>query len=157
MPDVVTALPRIAAARLPAGYTLMLWGAHPFGLNTAALAMLSRSSEYRWAAPASIGRRPALQWIGPGPDAIRLRGVVLPLYRGRLDVLDDLRRAAEAGETGRIVSGAGRVYGIYALKRIDAEEDALLQDGRPRRMRWTIEMHKSADSAPAGYLEGLAG
>ncbi|MCL6285588.1 phage tail protein, partial [Ruegeria sp. 2012CJ41-6] len=63
---------------------MMMLGAYPFMLDTAAYQRLSRVSSYRWKQQDRIGRKPAQHYVGPGADRITLRGEILPHWKGGL-------------------------------------------------------------------------
>ena len=49
-----------------------------FSLPTAAYQEFTHAAEYRWAAQERLGRLPARQYLGPGPETVSLSGVIHP-------------------------------------------------------------------------------
>lgn len=58
---------------------VMMLGAYPFMLDTAAYQQLKRSSKYRWKELDRIARKPAQQYLGLGADQITLSGESCPI------------------------------------------------------------------------------
>lgn len=67
---------------------MMMLGAYPFMLDTAAYQKLKRVSTYRWKQQDRIGRKPGQQFVGPGADQITLQGEILPHWKGGYGQLD---------------------------------------------------------------------
>ena len=154
--DVLDSLPEQALEQIPAGGALLMYGRLPFGLGSASLAELRRSSAYRWQASDLVGRRPGYQFTGPGAETVRLRGVIMPAYRGGADALELFRAAALEGTPRRLVSGTGDVYGSFVLLRVGEERVRLVSDGRARRIGWEMEFARYDAVAAPGYLASLA-
>lgn len=70
---------------------MMALGPYRFSLSTAAFQELEHTSAWRWPSIERIGQRPALQYVGPGEDTIRMRGTIYPHFRGGLGQLSEMR------------------------------------------------------------------
>lgn len=120
--------------------TMMALGAYRFGLTTAAYQELERRSAYRWESQARIGRHPVLQFVGEGHTDITLRGIIYPYFRGGLGQVDRLRAQAGQGVPLPLISGLGRVIGLFAVMRLDDVETYFTSGGSPRKIEFTIEL-----------------
>ena len=98
---------------------MMALGGYRFAIGTAAFQTLRRATEYRWAQMNRIGRRPAMQYVGPGVESIDLDGVIYPHFRGGLRQVEAMRAEARLGLPLMLVSGTGYGLGL-ALARTAA-------------------------------------
>jgi len=119
---------------------------------------LERSFEYRWEPQPRIGRRPALQWLGPGVETVTLNGVIYPRDpRTRGDQgfaqLEQMRAEAMQGIPRGVASQLGRYYGQWCITNITDVQTFFFRDGRPQRVEFTIEM---AAYGPDGFAGGGA-
>ena len=131
---------------MPANIMLAL-GDYRFSIEAAAYQELVRATEYRWAASARIGRRPARQFVGIGEDTIELRGTVYPHYRGGLGQLAALRAEAGRGVPLPLVSGAGEVMGDWVIERVEETQQEFWADGSPRRQEFRLELAAYGEDA----------
>lgn len=53
-------------------------GPYRFSVSSLNIEELDRSWEYRWEAVNRVGARPAMQFIGPGEETVRLKGLIYP-------------------------------------------------------------------------------
>lgn len=132
------------------GGVLMMLGAFEFSLGTATYQEFRRTTEYRWPSQERIARGPALQWVGPGEDAITLEGVLYPDYWGGPEQLDALRTAAAAGAPQMLVAGTGVVFGQWVVERIEEHGTVFHADGRARKIEFTLGLKRYWDDAPPG-------
>lgn len=145
-----------AAATVPVAQSMLTIGAVVLGVSTVAVDRLRRRTEYRWPSQERVGRRPALQSLGPGADTITLDGVIFPAYRGRPSVVRDaLRQAAAAGAPLVVTDATGAVYGKWCVVSVEESRSGLYADGAPRKVEWTVELSHYGDDAPTGRLDGI--
>lgn len=117
-------------------------GMFAFSLDTLAYQEFSRRTDWKHGRTSRVGARDANQFTGPGLDSISLRGFLLPEFAGDPESLEDLREMAGGGEAFPLVDGTGRVYGDFIITGIDEGQTLFFQDGRPRRIEFTIDITK---------------
>lgn len=115
-------------------------GLYQFSLNSAAYQRLSRSTEYRWARQARIGSNDALQFTGTGPETIDLEGVIYPHFRGGLGQLDEMRLQASLGIPLPLVSGTGRLLGVWCIESISEGQTVFARQGVPHRVDFSMKL-----------------
>ena len=119
---------------------MMQLGFLQFSLDTAAYQRLSRSTEYRWARQPRIGSNDAMQFTGYGPETIELEGVVYPHFKGGLKQVDRMRTQASIGIPLSLVSGAGRVLGLWVVEAISEGQEVFEKKGIPLRQNFTMRI-----------------
>ena len=119
---------------------MMQLGFFQFSIDDAAYQRLSRSTEYRWARQARIGTNDALQFTGLGPETIELEGVIYPHFRGGLDQIDRMRNQATIGIPLPLVSGIGRVLGVWVVEGITEGQEVFAAQGIPHRQDFTMRL-----------------
>ena len=128
---------------------MLTFGTVAFSVAQAAYQVLRRATRYRVPAHERVGARIAYQYTGPGEDGITLSGTIMPTYRGRPGVLDDLRDLAAAGEARLLTSGTGEGFGRWIVDEVTEERSALFSDGAPRKIEFTVKLLRD-DDAPGG-------
>ncbi|RSV12300.1 oxidoreductase [Sphingomonas sp. ABOLF] len=119
---------------------LMALGMFPFDLPLLAYDELQRRTDWRHARNPRVGARDATQFTGPGDDTITLSGTAYAeLCDGRAS-LDELRRMADAGEARSLVDGAGYIYGAFVITALDEKHKAILPDGTPLRIDFSLDL-----------------
>ncbi len=119
---------------------MMKLGSYTFGVDTAAYQSLSRTTKYRWAKHDRPGKRPRLEWSGPGEEIISLPGTVYPTYAGGLDQIDDMREIAGAGDPLQMVDGYGTVHGYWCITNIRETGRYFLPGGAPQKIDFTMDL-----------------
>lgn len=115
-------------------------GMFGFSLDTLAYQEFSRRTDWKHGRTSRVGARDVSQFTGPGTDAVSLRGFLLPEFAGDPESLDDLRTMASGGEAFPLVDGTGRVYGDFIITGIDEGQSLFFNDGRARRIEFTIDL-----------------
>lgn len=133
---------------------MLSFGSVSFAVTEAAYRTLQRSTRFRVPAHERVGAQVGYQYTGPGQDGITLSGVILPTYRGRLGVLDDLRTLAAEGEARPLTSGTGEALGRWIVDEITEERSHLFRDGAPRKVTYSVKLLRDDDD-PAGGLSQL--
>lgn len=128
---------------------LMTLGAFGFSLDTAAYAEFVRKHEYRWQPQERLGRPPAYQYVGPGSATVAFRGTLYPGFRGGPAQLDALRAEAGQGQPLLLTDGRGRVWGRWAILRLEETQTAFFADGAPRRVDFRLELAFYGEDRPA--------
>ena len=119
---------------------MMALGDYRFSVATAAYRELTRSNEYRWAAQERLGRLPARQYLGPGPETVSLSGVIHPYYRGGLGQVDRMRAEAGRGEPLDLSTGDGTIMGKWVVTRIEETRRVFDADGAPRQVEFRLQL-----------------
>ena len=119
---------------------MMQFGVLQFSIDGAAYQRLTRSTEYRWARQPRIGMNDAMQFTGYGPETIEIEGVVYPHFRGGLGQVDRMRRQAGVGIPMPLVSGVGRVLGLWVVEAISEGQEVFAKQGIPHRQDFTMRM-----------------
>lgn len=115
---------------------------------------LDRKFDYRWKAQERIGRRPAMQFMGPGEETVTLQGVLYPkdprLGRG-FSQLESMRREAMLGIPRGVASNLGRYYGIWCISGISDVQSYFTKGGAPRKVEFNINLtHYGPDGGSFG-------
>ena len=76
---VVSRLPRAADPVVRGGAVMLSFGGVEFGAPASRYACLRRRAGWRRPSQDRIGRHPARQFTGPGPETIELEGVICPI------------------------------------------------------------------------------
>lgn len=138
---------------------MMMLGAYPFMLETAAYQQLKRISTYRWKQQDRIGRKPAQQFLGAGADRITLQGEILPHWKGSYDQLNLMRAQAARGEPLVLLEGYdGFVLGDWVILRVEETKGELMADGSPRVISFSMTLKEYGDdqSGIGGLALGIA-
>ncbi|MEM6727883.1 MAG: phage tail protein [Pseudomonadota bacterium] len=138
---------------------MMMLGAYPFMLDTAAYQQLKRVSTYRWQQLDRIGRQPAQQFLGPGADEITLSGEILPHWKGGYQQINLMRGQARRGDPLVLLEGhGGFVLGDWVIVKIEETKSELQADGAPRVIAFSLTLKEyGGDNGGFGGLAlGLA-
>jgi len=138
------------------GPIMMMLGPFMFAMDTAAYQRFHRNTEFRWANQARIGRRPALQYIGPGSESIELDGVIFPDFAGGASQVLAMRELAGLGKPMILVDGVGLVYDEWAIQRVEESKAVFHGNGSARRIEFRIELQRYGKDQPTG-LAALLG
>lgn len=121
---------------------LMTLGMFVFGMNTLPYQSLLRTSEWRHGGQERHMAREANQYLGPGPEAITITGLLVPEVAGSYGSFDTLRAMADTGDDFPLMDGLGRVFGDYVILRLEEEHRQILAGGLPRQAGFTIELKR---------------
>ena len=119
---------------------MMALGAFRFGVNRANYQEFTRSASWRWEPQDRIGRRPALQFLGPGSDEITLQGTIYPHFKGGLRQVEMMRLVASQGAPLILVDGLGWVWERWVITSVDETKTLFMADGAPRRIEFTMTL-----------------
>lgn len=133
---------------------MLTFGAIAFDVSGATYQALRRATRFRVAALEHIGKRPGYQFTGRGEESITLSGVIMPTYRGRPAILDDLRALAATGEPQILAAGTGEAFGRWFLDDLNEEQSGLFADGQARKVAFTVKLLRD-DDEESGRLARL--
>ena len=128
---------------------MLTFGAVAFSVSSAAYQELRRATRFRVPVHERVGTQVGYQFTGPGEDSITLSGVIMPTYRGRPRVLDDLRALAGEGESRLLTSGTGEDFGRWIMQDLTEGRSGLFSTGQPRKIAFTVKLLRD-DDAPSG-------
>lgn len=127
---------------------MMALGGFRFGVNRANYQNFSRAAAWRWQAQDRVGRRPALQFLGPGSDEITLEGTIYPHFKGGLRQVELMRLLADQGKPMILVDGLGWVWERWVITGVEERKALFMSDGAPRRIEFSMTlMAYGADGA----------
>ncbi len=127
--------------------TLLILGPFRFAVDTAAFDELSRSSKWDWKPIDRVGTAPALQFTGPQNDTIQLNGRLVPGFGGGIEQLARMRMMADFGYPLPLVSGTGRVLGLWVIESIEDTGTRHFKDGYPRLVTFSVSLKKYGDGS----------
>ena len=131
---------------------LMALGQFIFQLPDLAYSELQRTTAWRHAGNPRVGARDALQFVGPGEDAITLSGTLVPEIAGRLASIDTLVRMADTGDAFAMVDGIGNVMGAWVILSLEQRKEAFTREGIARRTDFNLQLLRSDDALVAAPL-----
>ena len=123
-------------------HVMMMLGPYRFSLDTAAYQSLTRSAEYHWPQQDRIGAHPASEFTGAGPEVMSLAGVIYPEFKGGLGQIDRMRAVAGLGVPMPLISGAGRVFGFWAVTGISETQTIFVPGGVPLKIEFSMELQR---------------
>lgn len=126
----------------PMADVMLQLGGYQFSVDTGAYQELSREAEYRWASQERIGAVDALQFTGYGAERIEVRGVIYPFHKGGLGQLDSMRTQAGLGLPLPLVSGQGRILGLWVIQSVREGQRVFAREGVPRRQEFDLSMRR---------------
>lgn len=135
---------------------MMALGQFVFSLDTAPYQDFQQQIGWRHPANSRTGRRPARQFLGPDDETITLAGVLAPELTGGDDSIDDLRKLGDSGEAHVLIEGTGRYYGLFVVETMQVTRTYFFQDGKARRIEFTLKLTRVDDEAEALIGSGLA-
>jgi len=121
---------------------MMQLGFFQFSIDDATYQRLNRSTEYRWARQSRIGANDALQFTGYGPETIEMEGVIYPHFKGGLKQVDRMRTQAGIGIPLPLVTGQGRILGLWVVEGITEGQEVFARQGVPLRQDFTMRMSR---------------
>lgn len=135
---------------------MMALGQFVFSLDTAPYQDFQQQIGWRHPANSRTGRRPARQFLGPDDETITLAGVLAPELTGGDDSIEDLRKLGDSGEAHVLIEGTGRYYGLFVVETMKVTRTYFFQDGKARRIEFTLKLTRVDDEAEALIGSGLA-
>jgi phage protein U len=125
---------------------MMNLGGYSFEIATTPYQELMRQTGWSWPEQELIGTTPAMQFTGRTAEKISLRGMIVPGFTGGRSAVETLRLLGDLGKPLPLVSGQGFFLGLWVLEGVEHSEDIHFSDGAPRRMTFTVNLKKYADT-----------
>lgn len=131
-------------------------GSFQFDLPNGVPQTLDRTAEYRWEVQDRLLRDPAAQFLGPGSQEITLDGVLFPGFSGRQSTMEILRELAAKGEPQMLSDGLGKVYGKWAIRRVQEGLGTFAPGGGARQISFNISLVRYVEDNPGEAASPLS-
>lgn len=105
---------------------------------------LKRRTDWTFANNPRVGARDALQFVGPGQEQVQIAGRLCPEAAGSYGAIETLRAMAALGDEHQLVMGNGDVWGSFVITGMDETRKAILDDGTPRMIDFTLDLLRAA-------------
>lgn len=129
---------------------------HKFGMAGLPQTELDRTIEHRWEPVKRLGRRPAMQFLGPGEEHVTIKGFIYPPDYGSFESLQAMRNESMLGFPRPFITGYGEYQGLWCIKKIKDVQTHYWPDGSPRKVEFTIDLtHYGSDLPGLGVVGGL--
>jgi phage protein U len=128
-------------------------GPFRFSVGTAAYDELTRASRWDWKSVDRVGAIPALQYTGPQNETVTMSGRLTPPLTGGIEQLARMRAMADFGRALPLITGTGRLLGMWVIESIDDTGTNHFKDGYPKLTTFNITLKKYGDGA--GIIGGL--
>ena len=131
-------------------------GSFQFDLANGVPQTLDRTADYRWDVQERLLRDPAAQFLGPGSQEITLDGVLYPGFSGRQTTMETLRELAAKGEPQMLTDGLGKVYGKWAIRRVQEGLSTFAPGGGARQISFGISLVRYSEDNPGEAASPLS-
>lgn len=112
---------------------MMILGMFPFSIPTAVYQQLQRSTNWRHPSNSRVGDMPAYQFIGRGEDTISLEGSIVPEFGSQISITA-LRVMGDTGKAWPLISGTGKVFGLYHIDDLQETQTIFFQMAHPKKL-----------------------
>lgn len=129
---------------------MMIYGMFVFSIPTATYQSLQRSTNWNHASSARFDTSPAYQYTGKGEDGITLDCSIVPEFGSQLS-LTALRLMGDTGKSFPLISGTGKVFGLWVLNSLEENQTNIFKDGKPKKIEFSLKLSKTQT---AGVLIG---
>jgi phage protein U len=119
-------------------------GLFVFELASFPFSDFARDTEWSYARTPRVGARDASQFVGPGVEHISIGGIIAPEAAGSYGSIETLRAMADEGVSYDFIEGTGRILGRFQITRMSEQRKAMLVDGVPRMIDFSIELEREA-------------
>ena len=138
---------------------MMILGMFPFSIPTAVYQQLQRSTNWRHPSNSLVGDMPAYQFTGRGEDTISLDGSIVPEFGSQMSITA-LRVMGDTGKAWPLISGTGKVFGLYHIDDLQETQTIFFPDGTPKKIEFSLKMTQAQKPGTligntAGKLIGL--
>ena len=131
-------------------------GSFQFDLANGVPQSLDRTADYRWEVQDRLLRDPAAQFLGPGNQEITLDGVLYPGFSGRQTTMETLRELAAKGEPQMLTDGLGKVYGKWAIRRVQEGLSTFAPGGGARQISFGVSLVRYSEDNPGEAASPLS-
>jgi len=127
---------------LNANNVMMKLGDYKFMIPLAVYQTLERTTEWKWPSQSRFLLGPSSQFVGNGEDRITLTGVIFPEWRGGTGQIDRFREMGGMGQTYLLVSGIGKIFGMWIIESVNEKQSLFAAFGTPRKQEFTLTLRK---------------
>jgi len=127
---------------------MMALGPFRFRVLGLPLDRLNHVSGARWAKLDRLAAEPAHQFIGPESDQVTLEATIYTAEQDGYATLRGLRAASKRPQPHLLVSGYGRVFGLFVIEQVVGDEAVFETGAAPLMVDFSITL--SAFGGPAG-------
>ncbi len=120
-------------------------GLFVFETNTAPLLSLERETKWRYESSARIGLRDAQQYVGPGKQSVKLKGILVPEVTGGAHNIDELHNMADEAKAWTLIDATGKVWGQFFIEQARETYTKPLPTGEARKIEFELGLLR-ADS-----------
>ena len=121
-------------------------GGYSFEIGTTPYQELVRQTGWNWPEQELIGATPAMQFTGRQSEKISLKGMLVPGFTGGRLAVEIVRLLGDLGRPLPLITGQGFFLGLWVIESVEHGEDIHFSNGEPRRMSFTINLKKYADT-----------
>lgn len=121
---------------------MMTLGMFAFALDSVPYEELSLKKAWRFGRTERVGAHAAAQFLGPGEEVASISGAMIPPLAGSYSNMRVLEELASQGEAQPLIDADGVVWGHYTIELIDKKQSNIMDDGRPRKTDFTIELKR---------------
>jgi phage protein U len=114
---------------------------------------ISRTAGADFAEKPVLGRRPELEFVGPGAEEWSFSGSVFPARFGGEENLASLDAAREAGLPLPLVRGDGVPHGWFVISGLRDTRKFLDARGVPQQIEYELSLKRSDPAEPGLYDE----
>jgi phage protein U len=104
-----------------------------------------------------MGRRPPLEFVGDGPQTVRIAARLFPEKLGGLGSVSDLNDMRMSGMSQYLMRGDGVPMGWFAVERISERHTYLGPQGVGRVVDIEINLRRSDPPNAANFFASIAG
>lgn len=126
----------------PSHSQLLTLGMFIFGMDTLAYSEFERNMSWRHPSSERMHARPASQYTGPGDDAVRLNGLLVPEIAGSYAAIERLVEMADTGDNWPLVDGMGRVLGHFRIMALEQRQHGIMGGGLPRGIDFSLSLER---------------
>lgn len=120
-------------------------GSFRFGINTAAYQSFSRETDFGNKSVPRAANFPHYQNTTLGADAIELKGIIYPHFRGGVGQLDAMRAMGRLRKPLALASGRGRWFGMWIIMKVLETDSIFFSNGAPRKMEFTLNIEYTGE------------
>lgn len=121
---------------------MMSLGTFVFATDTVTYQAISRKRDWNFTEKGRFAAREAIQFTSIGADTIILSGVIYTGKFGHLSAIEDLAKLADSGEQHPLIDSSGVKIGEFIIKSLGDDGSYLLDNGKPRKVDFTIEIKR---------------
>ncbi|MGQ0894486.1 phage tail protein [Acinetobacter baumannii] len=119
---------------------MMIFGVFVFSLPTATYQTLKRQTNWRHGSSSRVGDMPDYQFVGRGDDVITLDGSIMPEFMGTPLSLTTLRVMGDTGKSFPLISGTGKIFGLYFLEDLEETQTYFFPNGAARKIEFKMTL-----------------